>query len=137
MHVELLCIWRIVVMLFLCVLMVVIGLHFLCMLVILKNQWSNIIRKFCLKELLTALHYVIFVVSASIQEVKTLNPSVHIIHYMEGTLLADPSDGILLQALALLIQQALNFRNSCCSRKRFKGNIFFNIWGFSYILNKL
>ena len=68
---------------------------------------------------------------------KTLNPSVHIIHYMEGTLLADSSDGILLQAFALLIQQALNFRNSCCSRKRFKGDIFFNIWGFCDILNKL
>ena len=38
MHVELLCIWRIVVMLFLCVLVVVIVLHFVCMLVILKNQ---------------------------------------------------------------------------------------------------
>ena len=47
-------------------------------------------------------------VSASIQEVRTLNHSVYIIHSMD-ILLADPSDGVLLQAFALLIQQALKF----------------------------
>jgi hypothetical protein len=41
------------------------------------------------------------IVSASIQEVRTLNPSVNIIQYMEGILLADPSEGLLLHALGL------------------------------------
>ena len=87
MHIELLWIWRIVFILFLCILMVVIGLHLVCFLVllnkpwnyiikilhqriahlgshlvrlfvILKNPWSDIIRKFCLKEWPIALHYV-------------------------------------------------------------------------------
>ena len=35
-------------------------------------------------------------VSASIQEVRTLNLSVYIIHYMNSILLADPFDGVLL-----------------------------------------
>ena len=35
-------------------------------------------------------------VPASIQEVRTLNLSVYIIHYMEGILLADTSEEILL-----------------------------------------
>jgi hypothetical protein len=47
-------------------------------------------------------------ISASIQKLRTLNPIVYIIHYM-GILLADPSEGVLLQAFALLIQQALKF----------------------------
>ena len=37
-----------------------------------------------------------------------MNPSVYIIHYMDISL-AGPSEGILLQAFALLKQQALNF----------------------------
>jgi hypothetical protein len=53
------------------------------------------------------------IVSASIQEVRTLIPSVYIIHYMD-ILLADPSEGVLLQAFAP-IQQALKFWSSCCS----------------------
>ena len=45
-------------------------------------------------------------VSASIQEVRTLNLSVYIIHYMVGIILADFSEVIVLQAFAL-IQQTL------------------------------
>ena len=45
------------------------------------------------------------IVSASIQEVRTLNPSVNIIQYMEGILLADPSEGILLQTLLFLYNE--------------------------------
>ena len=44
----------------------------------------------------------IFFVSASIQEVGTSNLSVYITHYMEGILLTDPSDGVLLQGFALI-----------------------------------
>jgi hypothetical protein len=40
--------------------------------------------------------------SASVQEVRTLNLSWYIIHYMEGVLLADLSEGILLQAFGLI-----------------------------------
>jgi hypothetical protein len=42
---------------------------------------------------------------SSVQEVRTLNPSVYITQYMD-ILLAYPSEGVLLQAFAL-IQQAL------------------------------
>ena len=45
-------------------------------------------------------------VPASIQEVRTLNLSVYIIHYMVGIILADFSEVIVLQAFAL-IQQTL------------------------------
>ena len=44
-----------------------------------------------------------------------MNSSLYIIHYM-NILLADPSEGILLQAFAL-IQQAVKFWSSCCSEK--------------------
>jgi hypothetical protein len=46
---------------------------------------------------------------------------------MQCILLVDPS-GVLLQAFALLIQQALNFWISCCSRKDSK-TIFFQYLG--------
>ena len=45
-------------------------------------------------------------VVASIQEVRTLNLSVYIIHYKVGIILADFSEVIVLQAFAL-IQQTL------------------------------
>ena len=45
-------------------------------------------------------------VVASIQEIRTLNLSVYIIHYMVGIILADFSEVIVLQAFAL-IQQTL------------------------------
>ena len=70
-------------------------------------------------------------VSAPIQEVRTLNLSEHIIHYMDGILLADLSDRILLQVFALLTQ-ALKFWSSCCSRKDSKA-ISFSIFGASVI----
>jgi hypothetical protein len=76
-------------------------------------------------------------VSASIQEVRTLNLSVYIILCMDGILLSDTSEGTLLQIFALLIQQALKMSSSCCSRKDSKAISFINIWGLSYILNKL
>ena len=41
-------------------------------------------------------------VSASIQEVRTLNLSMYIIHYMEGILLADSSHGVLQEAFAFI-----------------------------------
>jgi hypothetical protein len=50
---------------------------------------------------------------------------------MEGILLADPYEGVLLQAFAL-IQRALKFGSSCCSRKDSKA-IFFSIFGASVI----
>lgn len=103
------------------------------LLVILKSPWSDNIEKFCLKEWLIALHCVkIKIVSASIQEVRTLNLSVYIIHYVDGILLADPSDEVLLQAFALLIQQTLKFWSRCCSRKDSKA-ISFSIFGTSAI----
>ena len=43
-------------------------------------------------------------VAASIQEVRTLNLSVYIIHYTDGIILADFSAGIVLQAFALTKQ---------------------------------
>ena len=43
---------------------------------------------------------------ASIKEVRTLNLSVYIIHYMVGIILADFSEVIVLQSFAL-IQQTL------------------------------
>ena len=86
--------------------MIVKGLLLVSLLVILKNQWSNIIGKFCLKEWLIALYLVRNFVSASIQEVRTLNLSVYIIHYIVGIILADFSEVIVLQAFAL-IQQTL------------------------------
>lgn len=39
-------------------------------------------------------------VAASIQKVRTLNPSVYIIHYMNDILLAYPSKRVLLKAFA-------------------------------------
>jgi hypothetical protein len=47
-------------------------------------------------------------------------------------LLADLSGGVLLQAFALLIQQALKFWSSCCFRKDSKA-ISFSIFGASVI----
>ena len=70
-------------------------------------------------------------ISSSIQEVRTLNLSVYVIHYMD-ILLADSSDGVLLQVFALLIQQALKCWSSCCSRKDSKA-ISFSIFGASVI----
>ena len=106
--------------------MIVKGLLLVSLLVILKNPWSDIIRKFCLKERLIALHYVkIFCHCFN---------TVYIIDYM-GILLAGSSDGILLWGFALT-QRALKFWSSCCSRKDSKENSFFNIWNISYILNK-
>ena len=69
--------------------------------------------KLCPKEWLIAFHYVKNFVAASIQEVSTLNLSVSIVHYID-ILSADPSEGVLLQALAL-IQGALKFWSGCCS----------------------
>jgi hypothetical protein len=62
----------------------------------------DIIGKFCLKEWLIALYYVVNLASASIQEVRTLNLSGYIIHYMDGGLLADASESVLMQAFALI-----------------------------------
>ena len=70
--------------------------------------------KLCPKEWLIAFHYVKNFVAASIQEVRTLNLSVSIVHYID-ILSADPSEGVLLQALAL-IQGALKFWSGCCSK---------------------
>ena len=70
-------------------------------------------------------------VSASIQEGRTLNPSVYIIYHMEDILLADPSEGVLLQAFAL-IQWTLKFWSSCCSRKDSKA-LSFSLFGTSVI----
>jgi hypothetical protein len=70
-------------------------------------------------------------VSASMQEVRTFNPSVYIIHYTD-ILLADTSEGVLLQAFAPFIQQALKLGSSCCSRKDSKA-ISFSILGASVI----
>jgi hypothetical protein len=47
-------------------------------------------------------------------------------------LLADPSEGVILQAFALLIQQALKFWSSCCSRKDSKA-ISFSVFEASVI----
>ena len=58
MHIELLWIWRIVFILFLCILLSVVDSHFVSLIVILQNPWSDNIRKFCLKEWPIALHYV-------------------------------------------------------------------------------
>jgi hypothetical protein len=73
-------------------------------------------------------------VTASIQ-VRILNLSVYTIHYM-GILLDDPTEGVLLQAFAL-IQWTLKFGGVVVPEKKSKGNIFFNNWNISYILNKL
>ena len=54
------------------------------------------------------------IVAASIQEVRTLNLLVYIVYYM-GILSADPSEGVLLQALSL-IQGGLKFWSGCCSK---------------------
>jgi len=40
-------------------------------------------------------------VAASMQEVRTLNLPVYIIHYMDGISFADPSKAVLLQAFAV------------------------------------
>ena len=58
MHIELLWIWRIVFILFLCILLSVVDSHLVSLIVILQNPWSDNIRKFCLKEWPIALHYV-------------------------------------------------------------------------------
>ena len=75
---------------------------------------SNFIGNFCPKEWLIAFHYVKNFVAAWKQEVRTLNLSVSIVPYMD-ILSADPSEGVLLQALAL-IQGALKFWSGCCSK---------------------
>jgi hypothetical protein len=58
-------------------------------------------------------------VTASIQEVSTLNPSVYIIHYMNDILLADPSEEVLLQTFAL-IQQTLKSLGSVVVPEKFQ-----------------
>jgi hypothetical protein len=80
--------------------------------VTLNSPWSNIIGKFCLKERLIALHCGKKKKkkdTASIQEIRTLNLSVYIILYMERILLADPPDGVWLQALASSFSCPLSF----------------------------
>jgi hypothetical protein len=54
---------------------------------------------------------------------------------MDSILLADGNEGVLLQPFAL-IQQGLNL-GQWFFQKRFKENIFFNIWIIDYSLNKL
>jgi hypothetical protein len=71
-------------------------------------------------------------VSPSMQEVRTLNLSLYIHHI----LLANPPEGVLLQTFAL-IQQALRFGGVVIAPEKIKGNVFFNIWGLSYMLDKL
>ena len=51
------------------------------------------------KEWLIALHYVTKFVATSIQEFRTLNLSGYVFHYMDGVLLADPSERVLLLLL--------------------------------------
>ena len=41
-------------------------------------------------------------VAASIQEIRTLYTFMYIIHYIDDILLADPSEGTLLQGFALI-----------------------------------
>ena len=116
MYIELLLwIWRIVFILFLCILLSMVDSHLVSLFVILKNPWSDITGKLCLKQWLIAVHYVKIFVAASIKEVRTWNLPV-CIHYMDSILLADVSEGVLLQALAF-IKQALNFGGSGCSRE--------------------
>ena len=100
MHIELLWIWRIVFILFLCILLSVVDSHLVSFFVILKNPWSDTIRKFCLKECPITLNFIKKFVAASIQEVMTLDLSVYIVHYMVGIILADFSEGIVLQPLS-------------------------------------
>jgi hypothetical protein len=82
----------------------------------LKNPRNDIIGKFCLKEWLKSLHYVKKFVAASIQQVRTLNLSLYICHYMDDIVLADCSEGISKLEI------------SCCSRKDSKA-ISFSIFG--------
>ena len=88
MHIELLWIWRIVFILFLCILMVVKCLHLLCLLVVLKRSWYH--WKVLSQGMANSCKLCQKFVSASIQEVRSLNLSVYIIHYMNGILLTDP-----------------------------------------------
>ena len=62
---------------------------------------SDIIDKCFIKEWLIVLHYAKKFVAASIQEVRPLNLPVYI-HYIDDILLADPSEGTLLQGFALI-----------------------------------
>jgi hypothetical protein len=59
--------------------------------------------KICIKEWLISLHYFKKYITASIQQVRTLNLSMFIIHYWDGILLADISDGVLLCSFATLL----------------------------------
>ena len=56
--------------------------------------------------------------------------SVYIILYMDGILLADPSEGALLQPLK-------SWELVVASEKIQIQYVLFNIWDISYILNKL
>jgi hypothetical protein len=60
-------------------------------------------------------------VSASVQEVRTLNPSVYVIHYMD-ILLTDPSERVFTTSLCYY---TMSFK--ILGRKRFKDNILLNI----------
>jgi hypothetical protein len=51
---------------------------------------------------------------------------------MDGILLADPPEGVLLQAFAIL-----KYWEVAVVPEKSKDNILFNIWDFIYILNKL
>jgi hypothetical protein len=73
-----------------------------------------------------ALHYVKNLSLLQYRKLGLLSLSVYIIHYMD-ILLADTSEGVLLQTFAL-IQQALKFSRSGCSRKDSKA-ISFSIFG--------
>lgn len=113
-------------MLFLYILAIVKGFHLVSLLIILESPWSDTNGKFCLEESLLALYYVKIFVTASIQEAKTLNLSVYIIHYIDIL--------ILLQAFTLA--KCFKFWGVAVAPE--KDSIFlFNIWDISYILNKL
>jgi hypothetical protein len=72
------------------------------------------------------LHYVrkIFIVSASIQEAKSLNLSVYMVSYMESNLLANASEGKFTS------NPCSHFKilgSSCCSIKEIQRQYLFNI----------
>ena len=84
-----------------------------------------IIWKVLCLEMANTLTIYKFFVSALIKVAGTLNLSVYIVYYMESILLANPSEGKFTTNLCFYITSF-----------RFRDNIFFNIWGLSYILEK-
>ena len=56
---------------------------------------------------------------------------------MEGILLADLSKSIFATSLCSSYKTSFKILEELLLKKRFKGNIFFNIWDISYILNKI